>query len=173
MIDHIFFEPLIENREVVEIAAVRTNRKGVHFEAFSEKVKTKHLEGTPLEDAIVMMTKRVLNEKYSDDYVVVVYKVPPTHNDFHKYLPKAWISLATLAWPLAYGGMIPSLTLDAISKYHGIVNKASGTAEGNVVTIMDTYWQLMRRYKTALTAEEGLRSVAGDGVEGFRRILGF
>jgi hypothetical protein len=172
MIDHIFFEALYDGKEVTEIAAVRTNRKGVHFEAFSEKVKTRHLEGTLLSTALSMMTKRLLDEKYSEDYIVVAFREPKVI-ELQKALPKAWITLSNLAWPLAYSGLISSITLDSVSKHHGVVNKHANTAEGNVVTIMDTYWNMMRRYKTALSAEDGLRSAAGQGFEELRRKFGF
>lgn len=173
MIDHIFFEAVYEGKDCIEIAAVRTGRKGQHFEAFSEKVKTPSLEGILLDDALRDLKRRVLKETYDKNYVVVGLK-PFEEPRFGKPLFSGnWLYLAQLSWPLVFSGLLPALTLDSIGKYHGIMNKSPGTATGNVVAVMESYWQLMRRYKTALTAEEAVRGYGGSALEELRKSLGF
>ena len=173
MIDHIFFEALYEDNECGQIAAVRTNRKGEHVEAFEEQIKTKTMEGVSLEETMTRLKKQLLNEKYAEDYVVICLSPPKDINVFKKTLTKSWMSLKHLAWPLSYSGMIRELSLDSISKHHGIVNKRPTEATGNVVAILETYWQMMRRYKTALVAEDRLREIGGQSFESLRRGLGF
>ena len=172
MIDHIFFEATYSAKECTEVAAVRTGRKGQHFEAFSEKVKTSRLEGITLEETLRDLKRRVCSEKYAEDYVVVALK-PFEEARFKPLFTGNWLYLTQLAWPLAFSGLIPSLTLDSIAKYHSIANKGPGSATGNVVAIMETYWQMMRRYKTSLSAEESIRSFGGNTLEDIRKTLGF
>lgn len=174
MIDHIFFEAVYEGKDCIEIAAVRTGRKGQHFEAFSEKVKGAGLEGISLDEALRDLKRRVLKETYDENYVVVGLK-PFSEPRFNTKVlfTGNWLFLAQLAWPLVFSGLLPALTLDSIGKYHGVMNKSPGTATGNVVALMESYWQLMRRYKTSLTAEETVRSYGGSALEELRKSLGF
>jgi hypothetical protein len=169
--DHIFLDTVFENNECVDLAVVRTDRKGKVIATYSEKLRTKAWAGVPLTDALHVMKDAILSPRFDETFMGVSHK--PQRKVIREPFGESWITLSTLAWPLAFSGLIPSVALDSIAKYHGIVNKAPKTAQGNVVALHETYWQMMRRYKTALTAEDSLRGFGGDALEKLRRELGF
>jgi hypothetical protein len=169
--DHIFLDSIHDGSECADLAVVRTDRKGKVIATYSEKLKTKSFMGVALADALLVMQDAILSPKFDENFMCVSHK--PQRRVIREPFGESWITLSTLAWPLAFSGLIPSITLDSIAKHYGVTNKAPKTAQGNVVALHETYWQMMRRYKTALTAEDSLRGFGGDALEKLRRELGF
>lgn len=173
MIDHVFIESLYENQVCTQIALVRTDRKGKHCAAYSEMIDLQGRNGAPFAEVIDEITRQILSPKFDENYIVVTYKFDKRQTVLRDLLRQSWIYMTNLAWPLAYAGMVSSLSLDSISKYNGVINQAPSTAKGNVVAIMEAYWTMMRRFKTALSVEEGARQFGGDTLEEIRKTFGF
>lgn len=177
MIDHIFFDAVVEEDRITELAAIRTNRKGdLVLASYSDPIKKDdetNVLGVSLDVAMKSLKEIILSKKFDSTYIVVGFSHPKVEAErFRKVLDGGWLYLSHLAWPMVSAQLIPSLSLESIAKSHGVFNAASGTAAGNVSCIANTYWRMMRRYKTALAAEEAARKLGGNTLESIRDFIG-
>lgn len=195
MLDHVFFDVRLSHldpaqAEIVDVAALRTNRKGDVLASVTNRVFPTaavapetyatngydpdlwHREAVTYKVAVETFRAVIRAERFDDQYVVVAHfadRFPVGTRDL--FPGAAWIDTGHLSWPLLHHGLVSSRSLATLAKHVGIKPEALTTAAGTAFTTMRVYWELMRRYKTALAGEELLRSVGGDALESIRRKL--
>lgn len=154
--DHIFVDFDIKGDTIQAIAAVRTSARG-------EKVLVSFAEsGQSCSDFLDVMV-----QGHDHNFVIVGFNLRNARSVFDKQFQKTsghelvakrvWIDLATLAWPIAANGFIPSLTLPALLRGLDITQVNPGTLRGDCEAIVRCYWALMKRYQHALTGETVVR----------------
>lgn len=177
MMDHIFVDAKMRDN-IFDISMIRTDRKGAIRTSYSDKVTST----LPFPVVVNSIKNVILANQYSTQFVVVAHfaeidrallrketDAMGTTELFHR---RAWIDTSQMAWPLTYSGLLSERSLDAVSKHFEVVNEAPNTSQGDVHTVMRLYWEMMRRYKTALTAEDAIRTVAGPKFESLRKMVG-
>lgn len=85
---------------------------------------------------------------------------------------RAWVCTSQLAWPLFYSGVLSQRTLPALAE-HFRVQLPDGTVESQAVALRNVYKEMMRRFKTAILAEDAITELGGGFVESVRKMTGF
>jgi DNA polymerase III epsilon subunit-like protein len=184
--------------EIIDIAAIRTDRTGTVLASCSDRIQPRKpvdescakVNGYKPEDwasactfkvAMNTLRKVVLAQHFQEKFVVVAHFA-----DFDRmfltaccereqepvpFEGRAWLDTAQISWPLIAGNMIPSRSLEALTKYYGIENSAAHTAIGDARAVMGVYWEMIRRFGTSLKLEEYARKKGGPTVEMVRRLL--
>jgi DNA polymerase III epsilon subunit-like protein len=202
--DHVFIDLETsslspESGEILDVAAIRCDRKGNVLATYADRVlpersvepeaanKNGYSEeawrtAVSLHTALAGLRATIQHSRFEEKFVVVAHFA-----DFDRafleaacktaHVPqvlagRAWICTGQLAWPLVASGLLSSRSLDSVSKYHGVVNTAPHTAMGDVVCLKDTYFEMMRRYKLALAGEDMLRTVGGPRLEAAKKWFG-
>jgi DNA polymerase III epsilon subunit-like protein len=166
------------------IAVARVDRKGTALCSFGECETL----GESFENILHRMKREVLDERYSKEYVVVSHYTELERTYLKKsYSPagryagkeifegRMWLSTSQLVWPMVDAQMIPSVAFDEVCKYFGI-DRAAGqglNVEKDCTALVRVFFELMRRYKTALLVEEGVRDLGGPTLAGIRSMFGF
>ena len=86
---------------------------------------------------------------------------------------RAWLDFSQVAWPLAHAGHITNRSLRSVGEHFRITHDAPGTVTGDVAFLCATYWEMMRRYRTSLVAEEAVRELGGETLASIRKFVGF
>jgi DNA polymerase III epsilon subunit-like protein len=177
MLDHVFVDAKTRDGST-DVAIIRTDRKGTVRVSYSDKV-TATLPFGVIANSIRNV---ILANHFSEKFIVVAHFADVDRSVLRKetdaiaskelFEGRGWIDTSQMSWPLVYSGLLPNRTLDSVSKYMGVVNEAPNTAQGDVHTVMRLYWEMMRRYKTALTAEDAIRSVGGEKFDSLRKMVG-
>lgn len=201
--DHIFFDIETssldyDSAEVLDMAAIRTDRTGDILAAYSDRIrpsrevdpKSAKVNGYNSSDwanaqefkaAVAAMAGVILNPKFDTKYVVVAH-----FSEFDKTIltnqckahgiempfKRAWLDTAQIAWPYAFNDMLSGRSLDTLCKYFGVVNKSPHTAAGDAAATMHAYWAMMRRLTPALMAEEFLVRKGGQKLDSIRKLVG-
>jgi hypothetical protein len=200
MLDHIFVDvqtSMADPRkgEIISLAMVRTTSAGKPVASHSALIapvgevtakeydREKWIDAIPYGAAARAFENIILDGQFESKPIIVGHSA-----DGHRaalrlaqdglgkaefFAGRAWACTSHMAWPLVYAGIVPSRSLEAVAKYFGVVNKAPNTTQGNVVACLETYWAMMRRYRTALTAENFIDTMGGDTVKHFRSMFGF
>lgn len=178
--DHIFVDAKTHKGKVVEIALIRTNKRGSILASRSE-VFGEHI---PAIRVIESVENAIANAIVSGDTrTVVVGHQLDWRDALDREWKKAerprllanrvWVDLADVAWPLVYARIIANRGLDHIAEHFRVDTSQLGACPDNVIVIMQTYWEMMRRYRTVLHADTALaESTAGKSIDAFRRLVG-
>jgi len=203
--EHIFFD--IETSsldpkkgEILEMAAIRTDRRGNILATTSDKIKpTKPVDddaarvngynpeawenAATFPEAMATMRSVLLSPMFDEKFVVVAHfadfdrsflsNACAEYKEPEPFEKRAWICTGALAWPLVYSDMISSRSLESLCKHFGIRNPAAHTASGDATATMNVYWAMMRRYSTSLKGEEFARDIGGKTFKTVRDMLGF
>lgn len=176
--DHVFFA-LHAGKSVDrdgEMAVVRTNGQGKITATFADAWSPSQ----PFENVILGLRGNILPNHFAEKFVVVAHFAEVHRTALAArcgdapvpFAGRAWIDTSQLAWPLVMAGLVASRSLDVVARHFGISNDAPGTAQGEAATVLSTYWQLVRRFKTALTAEDMLHSAGGEKLDSIRKLIG-
>lgn len=179
-LDYVFVDARIAGAEIIELAAIRTNRRGKVLKAWhsrvafsgkiDEETTKKHSyspdewQGSPsLLHALQFMKDNVVSG-YEEKYIVVAHHIEPTRlfireaakslNLEDPFLGRAWLDTAQIAWPLIHSGALTNRSLDALAEFFSVVNQNPHSAMGTVETLMHTYWVMIRRMAGAVTVGE-------------------
>ncbi len=155
--DHIF---IAIREKPLEMAAIRTSPKGDILVAAADAT-----------DIQKSFSDIILSSRFDEKYILVAHHAEHVKKLLDVPSKRAWICTAQLAWPLVYNDMLASRTLDSTAKYHGILQEGTTVAD-EATTTMQLYWEMMRRYKLALSGEEFLRNVGGPKLDTLRRFVG-
>lgn len=174
--DHLFIEFLTDGDEISDVAAIRTKNDRDVRGTFSEKILTKSFaDGVSLPAAITALKEKLLPPAWPASLVLVSHKSTPlvqTHVSplFSDY---GHVFLNQIGWPLVWARIAPSLDLEALATANGVKPESLDSASGRAFTTMMVYWAMMKRYKTALTAEEAMTAFGGKALEEVRRLMNF
>lgn len=179
--DHVFVKIEIVNRKPDALTVIRTNRQGMPVETFSECVDFQ----TDFAALVLRMQDKILApSKYSKEYVVVAHYSEIEREILKKnyksitevFAGRTWISCSQLIWPMVEAQMVPSTSFDTACSYFGIdrnkgmENKAD--SERDCVALARIFFELIKRYKSALVVEEGVRDFGGPWLEKARAMFG-
>ena len=182
--DHVFIKIGLAGKKADSLAVARTDRRGQPIAAFSECV----LIDEPFSDLIERMKAVITPPRFSKEYVVVAHHAEVERAHLQKeHAPHAsrsesevfpgrlWLSLSQIVWPMVEAQMLASTNFDTVCSYFGVVRdgKANSDTEADCTALVRIYFEMMRRYKTSLIAEEGIRDFAGPTVDKFRKLVGF
>lgn len=179
-LDYVFVDARIAGAEIIELAAIRTNRRGKVLKAWHSRVAfsgkideetiKKHSyspdewQGSPsLLHALQFMKDNVVSG-YEEKYIVVAHHIEPTRlfireaaksvNLEDPFIGRAWLDTAQIAWPLIHSGALTNRSLEALAEFFSVVNQNPHSAMGTVETLMHTYWVMIRRMSGAVTVGE-------------------
>lgn len=163
--DHIF---VAIDRDAKELASIRTNPDGDVLATYTDKV----CANLSLDDIRKHFTNIILSSRFDQKPIFVAHNAELVKSILGLKSNRAWICTSQLAWPLIYNDMVVSRNLDSVAKHFGI-NESNVDVTTEVAIVMKVYWEMMRRYKTALFAEQSIRKVGGEHLESVRRFMGF
>jgi DNA polymerase III subunit epsilon len=166
--------------EIIEIAAIRTNRKAKVLKAwhsrvaFSGKIDDETAKvnsynpeswlGAPaLRHALEYLRENIITG-FEEKYIVVAHfadfdrafmrEAAKACNVEELFIGRAWLDTAQIAWPLVHSGALTSRSLDALASFFGIINENPHSAMGDCETLMRTYWVMIRRMAGAVAVGE-------------------
>jgi len=180
MLDHIFIDVTTEGESLslASIAAFRTDRKGNLLASYHDDIARENaFGGVTLSVAMASFRNVVLGQGMASKFVYVSHydntrAILEKETGEHVAFDVPWFYTCQLGWPLFNAGIVPNLELDSLANAHGI-QTLTQSAENSATTIMRTYWEMMRRYRSAMVAEELVRKSSGPTVEKIRSALGF
>lgn len=204
--DHVFIDVAVTHPnprigQVIAIAAVRTDRKGMLLASYSDRIiPTSELsdeeidhcpngyifskEGFSFQQVAKALIKSIL-EPFDKSYYVIAVDAA-TDKEFlkegwkkngckqpAKLLTNRWLDVLQVSWPLVHSDMIPDASFDSLCTHFQIVNPAPDTATGDCEALVKVYWAMMNRFRAALTGEEVIRQAGGKPLAIIRNIVGF
>lgn len=162
--DHVFLE-----MDKKSIAIVRTDYKAKVQATFSSVFSR--------EDVFIDLAAEIL-APFDSKYVVISHLYERNREVLkekagRELFPRAWIDTAQMAWPLVFNDIMNySRTLESLCMHFDIPNDEPGVPEADVTALLKVYWEMMRRYRTALVGEQALHSVGGETLHGLRKLVG-
>jgi DNA polymerase III alpha subunit (gram-positive type) len=170
----------VETGEIIELAAIRTNRKGKVLKAWGSRIafngkideetkKVNHYDpldwdGAPLLRHGIEFLRDAMVTGYEEKYIVVAHfadfdrafirEACKSINVEDPFIGRAWLDTAQIAWPLVHSGALASRSLDSLARFFGVVNERPHTAMGDVETLMRTYWIMIRRMSGSVAVGE-------------------
>jgi DNA polymerase III epsilon subunit-like protein len=206
--DHVFIKVVctsqdVDEADIVEIAAIRTDRKGSILGTATSMVRpNRDVENAVIkrlgyEPADVLDAPRftwaaehirttLLGARYANEEFITVghfaeyVERPVLRRECKRIsIPELfgiglWVDTGAMAWPLVECDLVSQRTLIALARhYHIITSELPPTAISEVAMLSQIYWEMMRRYKTSLRVEETVRSYGGPTLESVRRVIGF
>lgn len=191
-------DPFAPSCAPIEIAGMRTDESGRNVIAAANERIELPLDSTgadaldfygyeALAWANAMQPKRAFDtvrdklfaDDASDQFCLVSHDVEgdrvmlARNATFHAAMAgRAWISTNTLAWPFNVTKQIGNRRLSTLVKYFGNPANVENEAARTVVLTRFVYFEMLRRYRTALTIEDAARTVGGDKLENVRKFFG-
>jgi hypothetical protein len=180
--DHVFVKIGMVRGKADSIAVARTDRKGTPLCSYTGAVSMSDDFAT-----LVSQMKREILLGQSKEYVVVAHypevertilaKEEHQGGRLEVFDGRVWISTSQLVWPMVDCQMIPSTSFDSVRAYFGIaINEErtdpAATCEEECTALARIYFELMRRYRSALLVEEGVRDFGGPTLDKFRKMIG-
>ncbi len=172
--DHIFIDVASDQDGISGIAMVRTDRKGKVLCAFSDNVD----DTSPISKVVEAMRTSILKPELGNTYVIVAHfaeadkQVLKDAGQGDLFRGRAWLDTSQIAWPFVYNDLAGERTLDALCAYFEIKNTAPDTATGDCEALVRLYWEMMKRYKTAILGEEAIRDYGGETLKRLRSVIG-
>lgn len=174
--DHIFIKIDMVKGKPDSLAAARTDRKGAPLGSYLGVAST----GETFSDLVASMRREILHG-LSKEYVVIAHYAECERAILAKeygdrpevFDGRLWISTSQLLWPLLDCQMIPSVSFESVCAYFGIgLVDVDGIAERDCTALARIYFELMRRYRSALIVEEGVRDFGGPTLDKVRKMIG-
>lgn len=181
---HTSYKGVGEKAEIKEIAALRTNDKGEILCSRSEVLidPVNNAGVVSFSQASRNIRETMLDQKYSSTPAIVVF------HEIHKAMIRAaekdadvplfdslvWVQVSQLVWPFFCFGLIKDRSLKGLVETCKLVGySGSGSPSEDASFLSRIYFSLMRRYRTALKAEEIASELGGDKFNALRDLFGF
>ena len=194
--DHIFIDVTPSNlgvkAEIIDIAVIRSDRKGAVLKAFATRVaphgpvdqaggsgytELEWRDAVPFKSAMNMIRQMLLTP-FSAEYVVVANRVEVCrsilrrlNDDSEFFSNRRWLDMQQLAWPLVANDIVPNCSLQALSQHYSLPFESGTGADGNCTALARCYWAMMRRYRAALLGEEMARELIGEPLINVAKML--
>ena|SRR5271166_7130408 len=167
-LDYVFFDLARGARgEPSEVSTIRTDRKGSVLATRGDVLA----EGLTLSSALSGIERAIL-KPFGTEYMVVSHLGYPP-DDVRGVLGDRWIFTSQLAYPLLHAESIASLRLPVVAAYFKVEYDAKNpSSEASVRTVRAIFFEMMRRYRTALIGEEALTHFQGEAVGKLRKLFG-
>lgn len=180
ILDHIFIDAKAEKLRLTELAIIRTSRRGSIISSQSE-VFGSHVPNDRIIESVELAAANATVSVPAAKLVVIGHGLgwrETLNREWERVGRKpflgrhCWIDVSDMAWPLVYAGIVQTRDLQALVNHFEIDVATLGPSAENAVAVMQVYWEMMRRYRTALHIEETGAVLAGKQFDQFRRIVG-
>lgn len=176
--DQVFIKVGIVDNKPDALAVARLDRKGQGVASYSGTVDVNN----SFADLITAMRREIIVGRAAEYVVIAHYPeierellrkhYQQTAGSAEVFAGRLWLSASQLLWPLVDSGMIPSTQFETVCPYFGITRAERSTAEDDCADLGRMYIELMRRYRSSLIVEEGVRDFAGPTIDKFRKMVG-